>query len=263
MGFVSYFGEGAVKRTIALCYSTEGFDGCLYLEIMLSIVNRVYIKVKLTRGELQQDCIVSIQQTQNYVSQKSFAFIILGQCEPDIFCENWKRVVKQQLYSFYSHEVKAGHQARGSLSVLSLTCWSPFRCGAASGPAATPVPAASPQLFDSWAKCMFFSVWKDATFSWRTSPPSNLSAQRPLKTHASSGLCTWISLILPIPFQSLVSPLYVHLSFLTACPADFRLQHRPQNKQLPLEYLTNFLNCISSKPCNQLDTHVLVVCFTD
>lgn len=44
------------------------------------------------------------------------------------------------------------------------------------------------------------------------------------------------------------SPCYFHLSFLTACPVDFRLQHQTQKQQLHTDHATSRPNCIRSKP---------------
>lgn len=58
----------------------------------------------------------------------------------------------------------------------------------------------------------------------------------------------------------LLSPLDIHISFLTAGPADFRLQHPTQKVELDVGCVTNFHHCVMSNPCpNPLISYLLVV----
>lgn len=70
--------------------------------------------------------------------------------------------------------------------------------------------------------------------------------------HRRWGLCG--EAILELPFAltaarlSLLPPLHVHLSFLTGCPADFRLHQQMQKQAPPVAHVSSSHNYIRSEP---------------
>lgn len=109
-----------------------------------------------------------------------------------------------------------------------LSAFSPFQCGAAARPAtAPPSPGLSFSFFNCWAWYVFSYMRKAPCFCKTPIPSRSKTELRHISVSPR-----WLQLTLAGLACSCSPPLTMPFSFPMACPADSKLQHQTQRRQL-------------------------------